>query len=89
LELDATINIEGLEDHIRRIAREEAEAALAEHAPDGPYDSARAAAYIGVSRRRIHDLVSEARLPRRSEGPGCKLWFWKSDLDAYIKGRRA
>ena len=79
--------LEGLQEYIDASVDAAVARALTERDPDDhPFDSAQAAAYLGVSRRRIHDLVNEGKLPRRSDGPGCKLWFYKADLNAYAGG---
>jgi excisionase family DNA binding protein len=81
--LEATITLD-LEAVLLPLVREAVDQALAARAGDRPFDSKAAAEYLGVGRRRVHDLVNEGRLPRRSDGPGCKLWFSKADLDAYV-----
>ncbi len=86
--MEAVVKIEGLEALVAGLVDEAVERKLAAHSDDRPMDSKAAAAYLGVSRRRMHDLVNEGRLPRRSDAPGCKLWFTRADLDAYAAGRR-
>jgi len=83
--LEATIHLD-LDAILVPLVREAVEQALAARDSERPFDSKAAAEYLGVSRRRVHDLVNEGRLPRRSDGPGCKLWFLKADLDAYAGG---
>jgi excisionase family DNA binding protein len=83
--MEATITID-LDPILVPLVREAVEQALAARDSDRPFDSKAAAEYLGVSRRRIHDLVNEKRLPRRSDGAGFKLWFSKADLDAYAGG---
>ena len=61
--------------------------AIEQPADDGWLDSAQAAEYLGVSRARIHNLVSQGALPRHGE-PGYKLLFRPADLDAYADRRR-
>jgi excisionase family DNA binding protein len=79
-----TLTLDGIEPLLARLVEEAVEQKLAALKDDRPMDSKAAAEYLGVSRRRIHDLVNEGRLPRRSDGPGCKLWFSKADLDTYM-----
>jgi predicted DNA-binding transcriptional regulator AlpA len=82
-----TLTLDGIEPLLALVdERVEQKLAALDVTADRPLDSAAAAAFLGVSRRRIHDLVNEGKLPRRSDGPGCKLWFLKSDLDAYTRG---
>jgi len=81
--LQATINLDGIEPLLARLVDEAVEQKFVAMADDRPMDAKAAAEYLGVKPRRIHDLVNEGKLPRRSDGPGCKLWFRRSDLDAY------
>ena len=81
------MTLSGIEPLLARLVDEAVEQRLAVLSDPRPMDSKAAAEYLGVARRRLHDLVNEGRLPRRSEGPGFKLWFRRSDLDAYIEGR--
>jgi excisionase family DNA binding protein len=46
-------------------------------------DSHGAANYLGISRSSLHKLSAERAIPFEQEGPGCKLWFRRSDLDAW------
>lgn len=75
------IRIDGFEETLRRVVREE----LA-HAREGWLDSEEAAAYIGVSRGQLHNLVSAGQLPRHGE-KGQRLRFRRADLDAYVESR--
>ena len=84
--MEATITLD-IEATLARLVQEAVDQALAVRTDDRPMDSKAAAEYLGVSRRRMHDLVNEGRLPRRSDGPGCKLWFARADLDAYATGK--
>ena len=84
--MEATITLD-IEAILAPLVQEAVDQALAARADDHPMDSKAAAQYLGVSRRRMHDLVNEGKLPRRSEGPGCKLWFTRADLDAYATGK--
>jgi excisionase family DNA binding protein len=70
--------------------REAVEQVLAEAgtpANDGWLGSTEAAAYLGVSRDRIFNLVSQGKLPRHG-AKGHKLLFRRADLDAYAEARR-
>jgi excisionase family DNA binding protein len=77
-----SVRIEGLEELVRQVVREE----LAAHR-EGWLDSQAAADYLGVSRGQLHNLVSAGRLPRYGER-GRRLRFRRADLDAYIEARR-
>ena len=46
-------------------------------------DSRHAADYIGVHRDTLRKLVAERAIPSEQDGPGCKLYFRRSDLDAW------
>jgi excisionase family DNA binding protein len=76
------IRIDGFEELLRRIVREE----LAE-AREGWMNGREAAEYIGVSTDQLHNLVSEGRLPRHGQ-KGQRLRFRRCDLDAYVEARR-
>ncbi len=79
--------IEGLEDHIRAVVREEVASALAGHSDPDPWlNSDEAASYLRIARSTLHDLVSEGRLPRAG-GRKTKLVFRRSTLDAYLASR--
>ena len=57
--------------------------------PDGWLDSAGAAAYLAISKNALHKLTAERRVPFEQDGPGCKCWFRRSDLDAWRQGDAA
>lgn len=46
-------------------------------------DSARAAAYLGLSRYALHRLTAARALPFHQDGPGARCWFRRSELDAW------
>ena len=50
---------------------------------DGWLDAKRAAAYLGLSVNALHKLTAERAIPFEQEGPGCKVWFKRSELDAW------
>jgi hypothetical protein len=52
-------------------------------ADDGWLDAKRAAAYVGLSMNALHKLTAERAIPFEQEGPGCKMWFKRSELDAW------
>ena len=49
-------------------------------------DSRHAAEYLGVHRDTLRKLAGERGIPSEQDGPGCKLWFRRSDLDAWRQG---
>ncbi|HEV3319491.1 MAG TPA: hypothetical protein VG053_07145 [Solirubrobacteraceae bacterium] len=42
-----------------------------------------AAGYLGLSLHALHKLTAAQAIPFEQEGPGCKLWFRRSALDAW------
>lgn len=50
---------------------------------DGWLDVRGAAAYLGMSPAQIHKLTSARVVPFSQDGPGCKCWFKRSDLDEW------
>jgi excisionase family DNA binding protein len=46
-------------------------------------DTRDAADYLGVHRDTVRRLAAERTIPSEQEGPGCKLFFRRSDLDAW------
>lgn len=46
-------------------------------------ESRRAAEYLGVHRDTLRKLAAERAIPAEQDGPGCKLFFRRSDLDAW------
>jgi excisionase family DNA binding protein len=76
------LHIDGLEETLRRIMREE----LARDR-DGWLGAKDAAEYLGVSRPTLHNLVSSGRLTRHGS-KGTALRFRRSELDDYAEARR-
>jgi excisionase family DNA binding protein len=53
-------------------------------------DSRGAAEYLGFHRDTLRKLAAERAIPAHQEGPGCKLFFRRADLDEWRKnGGRA
>ena len=54
-------------------------------------DTREAADYLGVHRDTVRRLAAERAIPSEQEGPGCKLYFLRSDLDGWRRngGRSA
>ncbi len=46
-------------------------------------DTRRAAEYLGIHRDRVRRLAAEGTIPAEQASTGCKLYFRKSDLDAW------
>lgn len=47
------------------------------------FDSRGAAEYLGVHRDTLRKLAAERAIPSEQDGPGCKLFFRRSDLDVW------
>jgi excisionase family DNA binding protein len=53
-------------------------------------DSRAAADYLGVHRDTLRRLAAERTIPSEQDGPGCKLYFLRGELDAWRrKGGRS
>ncbi len=61
--------------------------------PNGPdewFDSRHAADYLGMHRDTLRKLAAERAIPSEQDGPNCKLFFRRGDLDAWRRtGGRA
>jgi len=47
------------------------------------FDSRHAADYLGVHRDTLRKLAAERAIPAEQDGPNCKLYFRRSDLDVW------
>jgi hypothetical protein len=61
------------------------------NAEDGWLDAKRAADYVGLSVDALQKLTADRAIPFEQEGPGCKLFFKRSELDSWrvVGGSRA
>ncbi len=59
---------------------------VTDNRPDEWLDSRHAAEYLGVHRDTLRKLAAERAIPSEQDGPGCKLYFRRSDLDAWRHG---
>jgi excisionase family DNA binding protein len=50
---------------------------------DGWLTAKGAAEYLGISVTALHKLTSARLIPFEQDGPGCKLWFRREELDAW------
>ena len=50
------------------------------------FDSRHAAEYLGVHRDTLRKLAAERSIPSEQDGPGCKRYFRRSDLDEWRHG---
>jgi excisionase family DNA binding protein len=80
--------LDQLLDHIAdRLAAVNTERiAVSDDRPDEWFDSRHAAEYLGVHRDTLRKLAAERAIPSEQDGPGCKLYFRRSDLDAWRSG---
>ena len=54
--------------------------------PDEWLDASAAADYLSLPRSTLHKLTAERAIPFAQDGPGCKLYFKRSALDAWREG---
>lgn len=71
-----------------RALRERARLALgldgcAETAKDGWMDTKKTSAYLGLPLSTLHRLTAARTIPFEQDGPGCKCWFKRSELDEW------
>jgi excisionase family DNA binding protein len=65
-------------------------ASTAEPQPAGDWMDAReAAAYLGVHRDTLRKLAAERAVPVHQDGPGCKLYFNRDELDEWHRASKA
>jgi excisionase family DNA binding protein len=57
--------------------------AAEENGEDEWFDSRHAAEYLGVHRDTLRKLAAERAIPSEQDGPNCKLYFRRSDLDSW------
>lgn len=71
--------------HLADLVAERVAARLAAppSAADEWLDTRDAAEYLGVHRDTVRRLAAERVVPSEQDGPGCKLFFRRSDLDAW------
>jgi excisionase family DNA binding protein len=53
---------------------------------DAWLSSQEAAAHLGLSVDALHKLAAARSIPFEQDGPGCKLWFRRSELDQWRRG---
>lgn len=90
--LDAPVHVSSLLDQFISQLAERVAARITAQGPDAAenagewLDSRHAAEYLGVHRDTLRKLAAERAIPSEQDGPGCKLWFRRSDLDAWRLG---
>jgi len=57
--------------------------AVAEPNTTGWLDFEGALQYLGMKKGTLYKLTSARTIPFHQDGPGCKLWFLRSDLDQW------
>ncbi len=67
----------------RVVARITEQSATPTTGADDWFDSRRAAEYLGIHRDTLRKFAAERAIPSEQDGPGCKLYFRRSDLDAW------
>ena len=80
---------------IRAVASLAADAALAELRSSGESTTwprwmsvETAAQYLDISVERLRKLVARGRIPFVQEGPGCRVFFDRTELDAWMRRQR-
>jgi excisionase family DNA binding protein len=70
--------VETIARRVLELTREE------QQEPSGAWlDTAGAAEYLGMPKTTLHKLTAARGIPFEQEGPGCKLYFKRSDLDTW------
>jgi excisionase family DNA binding protein len=52
-------------------------------------DAREAAAYLGLHRDTLRKLAAERTVPVHQDGPGCKLYFNRDELDEWRRASKA
>jgi excisionase family DNA binding protein len=60
-----------------------------EQPPHEWMDARAAAVYLGVHRDTLRKLAAERAVPVHQDGPGCKLYFRRDELDDWRRSGRA
>jgi excisionase family DNA binding protein len=60
-----------------------------EQRPGEWMDARAAAVYLGVHRDTLRKLAAERAVPVHQDGPGCKLYFRRDELDDWRRSGRA
>lgn len=80
----ASLDDEALESLAERLAPRLARRLESVARPSDEWLTAKAAArHLGISVTGLHKLTSARMIPCEQDGPGCKLWFRRAELDAW------
>jgi excisionase family DNA binding protein len=60
----------------------------AQHTAEEWMDTRGAADYLGVHRDTVRKLAAERAIPTHQDGPGCKLYFRRDELDEWRRSSR-
>jgi excisionase family DNA binding protein len=82
--LDGLVDL--LADRIASIVAARLNVGAPEQSTNEWLDSRQAAAHLGVHRDTLRRLAAERTIPSEQDGPGCKLFFRRDDLDAWRRG---
>ncbi|MGH2909602.1 MAG: helix-turn-helix domain-containing protein, partial [Solirubrobacteraceae bacterium] len=82
--LDGLVDL--LADRIASVVSARLSAGVLEQPTNEWLDSREAAAHLGVHRDTLRRLAAERAIPSEQDGPGCKLYFLRDDLDAWRGG---
>jgi excisionase family DNA binding protein len=61
----------------------------ADQVADEWMDARAAAVYLGIHRDTLRKLAAERSVPVHQDGPGCKLYFRRDELDEWRRSGRA
>jgi excisionase family DNA binding protein len=76
--------LDHIADHLAAVITERL--VVSDNRSDEWFDSRHAAEYLGMHRDTLRKLAAERAIPSEQDGPGCKLYFRRSDLDAWRHG---
>lgn len=55
---------------------------------DGWLTTKQAAEHLGMTATALHKLTAGRAIPFEQDGPGCRCWFKRADLDGWRCGQR-
>ncbi len=82
--MPASLDDEALDSLAERLAPRLARRLESVPQPSDEWLTAKAAAqHLGMSVTALHKLTSARMIPFEQDGPGCKLWFRRTELDVW------